>query len=849
VSNNKLAVYEGAEGFGANTVGGRGGQVLHVTNLNDSGAGSLRWALEGVSGPRTVVFDVAGTITLRSQILVENPFVTIAGQTAPDEGITIEGSRIRLKGGETIVQGLKFRPGDGAVGMAAGDRDGLFIGTTDHTIKNVFVDHNSFTWGVDENVAINGHVKDITFSNNIVAEGLSRSIHPKGEHSKGLLISNWDSKVSDASSNISIVKNLFVSNNERNPEVRAGENVEIVNNLIYNPGRLDKVIAVGGGSGGSLETTVHVIGNVIDAGPTTINASKNPVNLSSMGAGSGVFISDNLLVDRPGVTSQASLVTNGGGGRFATDKAVFADSGIDVLDSRAVTAHVLANAGADAGARDRVDQRIVDTVRNGTGSLVNTSQNLRLDQAGITARAATDTDRDGMPDWFENRFGFDVRVADNNGDRDRDGYTNIEEYIQGLITGFRLAPVKLELTQQATSKADVFSFGQEIGSVGVTIRGFSVAGGDHLDLRALLPNFKPGSDRLADYVEVTEVRGSTIVSIDRDGLGTTHSHEFVAELVGVRDVSGVFAGIVPNGGVALLAELGRREGVGIIGDDASNRLSGTNLDNVMFGEGGDDHLFGRAGDDLLSGGAGNDWLEGGDGNDTMFGGAGNDTYVVDTPGDVISELAQNGQDAGGLDTVRTGIDFRLGDNFENLILTGSGNASGSGNALANALTGNVGDNMLFGAAGNDTLRGLDGRDMLNGGDGADRLEGGAGNDTLIGGAGSDTMAGGTGSDVFVFDRAPTTGEFDQIADYSALDDTLIFNRTGFAGLGGEQAGTIKAALFGYGVAATTADQRFIYDATRGNLIYDADGNGAGAAQLIARLNRPVGFSHEDIALA
>src|SRR5690606_35922281 len=163
-------------------------------------------------------------------ILVRSGDVTIAGQTALGDGITLEGSRIRFKASNVIVRGMHFRPGDGP-GTDPGDRDGMMVGTTDFPLTNVIIDHNSFTWAIDENLSINGNVHSLTLSNNIFAEGLSHSIHPEGEHSKGLIVSNWESLQADANSHITIAKNLFSGNNERNPEVRTGQNIEIVNNL------------------------------------------------------------------------------------------------------------------------------------------------------------------------------------------------------------------------------------------------------------------------------------------------------------------------------------------------------------------------------------------------------------------------------------------------------------------------------------------------------------------------------------------------------------------------------------------------------------------------------------------
>jgi Ca2+-binding RTX toxin-like protein len=171
--------------------------------------------------------------------------------------------------------------------------------------------------------------------------------------------------------------------------------------------------------------------------------------------------------------------------------------------------------------------------------------------------------------------------------------------------------------------------------------------------------------------------------------------------------------------------------------------TGNTLANTITGGTGDDTLSGNAGNDTLIGLAGNDTLNGGTGNDSMAGGAGNDTYVVDSLADVVNEAGNAGTDT----VLVTRASLTLSANVENLTFTGVGNFSGTGNALANVITGGAGNDTLNGAAGNDTLNGLAGNDTLNGDAGNDALNGGAGSDTLNGGAGSDTLNGGAGRDV------------------------------------------------------------------------------------------------------
>jgi len=428
-----LAAFPGAVGYGAGTRGGRGGRLLRVTRLDDRGPGSLRWALEDVRGPRIIIFDVSGMIALERQILIENGYVTLAGQSAPWPGVTLSGARIRIKATEVIIRGMRFRPGDGRRGQDPGDRDGVSVGTTDFEINNVILDHNSFTWAIDENVAVNGRVRNITLSSNIIAQGLTHSIHPKGEHSKGLLISNWDGE-DDWASRISVVSNLFAANTQRNPEIRAGQAVEVINNLIYDHGLGRAAIAVGGGSGGRLTTDVRIVGNVIAAGPGTSRATA-PITLSTMAPNSAIFIHDLLwrsqhmdpFIALSAVASLANAdaqnVIRSAPGRGPTPERPASE----------VFERVLITAGASPGRRDPIDGRIIAGVRRDTGLQVASVAQAGTAEAVAPDELPADGDQDGIPDAFEQRLGSDPRVSDGNLDRDGDGYPDIETYLNSLI--------------------------------------------------------------------------------------------------------------------------------------------------------------------------------------------------------------------------------------------------------------------------------------------------------------------------------------------------------------------------------------------------------------------------------
>jgi Ca2+-binding RTX toxin-like protein len=816
--SDQVAAFAGAEGYGAETVGGRGGQVLTVTNLNDSGVGSLRWALEDVSGPRTVVFAVSGTISLKDQILIENPNVTIAGQTAPGEGVTIEGARVRVKADEVIVRGLKFRPGDGDGGQDAGDRDGLFIGTTDFEINNVVIDHNSFTWAVDENLSINGRVHDVTISNNIIAQGLSHSIHPKGEHSKGLLVSNWEGAAGwDA--NISIVDNLFAGNTQRNPEVRAGQNIEIVNNLIYDYGLGRSAIAVGGGNSGTLATTVNVIGNVMIAGPDTDGSIKyGSIALSAMGAGSAIYLSDNLMsvraTDAAGNQVQTSLVYNTGGLTYVTSTAAFG-SGLSILDSSQVASAVLANVGAiNANGLDAVDAGIIAAVAAGQSVMVDSVAEAGGYMKTSNQAAAVDTDRDGMPNWFENLYGFNAKVADNNGDSDHDGYTNVEEYINGLITGFDLPLAStVRAINLVAGRVENLVIGAEAFAAPLVVGNFNAAEGDNVDISSLLAGVTSANGGLAAFADMRLVNGDTVISIDRDGNGAAYDMQVVAVIQNAPAVplDTAAADLPPP------PPVGRTQ----TGDEAANALKGDAGVDLLYGLDGADTLTGAAGNDLLYGGAGKDKLDGGAGADVMDGGLDDDIYVVDDAGDMVIEAA-----GGGIDIVNASVSHALSAEVENLTLTGSAAIDGLGNALANKITGNAGANTLDGLGGDDDLRAGAGDDHLNGGDGNDKLDGGLGDDVMTGGAGDDLYTVDAAGDMIIEAAGGGNDTVSATADFTLsanLETLTLAGSAAISGTGNELANRITG---------NTADNTL-----QGQGGDDVISGGAGADTLVGGVGR------------
>lgn len=413
-----------AEGFGAVAQGGRGGRVLEVTNLNDSGPGSLRAAL-AAAGPRTVVFRTGGTIVLRSPIRITEPYLTVAGQTAPGGGIAIRndpvntGPPLIVETHDVILRFLRVRPGPS-------DRptcclDGLQIG---QGARAVIIDHGSFSWAVDEVLDAWYDAREITVQWSIVAEGLNRSSHEKGRHSRGLLFGG-------EGGDYSIHHNLFAHNAQRNPLLAPGTGIaDVVNNVIYDP---QSYVSHLDDSHGTVR--VNYVGNLFLPGPRT-NFPTLPLfalDAVSHPAGAGgfrLYLRGNLdELHRPDEALPEALAVEPADRRHLTDERHPAPLVRTTSAARAF-AEVLARAGATLPERDAVDARIVREVRERTGTLVDHPEEVGGWPALARGTAPTDADHDGMPDDWERREGLDpYDPADRNGDRDGDGYTNLEAYL------------------------------------------------------------------------------------------------------------------------------------------------------------------------------------------------------------------------------------------------------------------------------------------------------------------------------------------------------------------------------------------------------------------------------------
>lgn len=435
--------FPGAEGFGMNTTGGRGGKVLFVTNLNDTGTGSLRTAIN-TSGARYILFKVSGTIELKSELKINYGNVTIAGQTAPGDGICLKNYPVSINADNVIIRFLRFRMGDEA------QQEGDAIGSRFH--KNIIIDHCSMSWSTDETVSIYNN-ENTTLQWCFITESLRNSVHGKGAHGYGGI---WGGK------NASFHHNLLAHHDSRNP--RLGESagssfaltdlVDLRNNVIYN--------WQGNSAYGGEAMNVNIVNCYYKPGPATTKATrimsidKNKVEGTEVYDIWGKFYIDGNHVEGSTQTTNDNWtygVFNQFHGSYGTvseeDKAAMKmsephniNNNINTHTALVAYDKVLAYGGASFK-RDAIDLRIVDEVTNktytyegsngSTKGIIDTQSDVGGWPVLNSETPPTDTSGDGMPDAW--KLDKKLKVADKNpnGHDLSTGYENIEVYINSLV--------------------------------------------------------------------------------------------------------------------------------------------------------------------------------------------------------------------------------------------------------------------------------------------------------------------------------------------------------------------------------------------------------------------------------
>lgn len=419
--------FPGAEGFGAEAMGGRGGEVLFVTNLNDAGPGSLRAAVE-TEGPRTVIFRVSGTIALESTLSIRKPYITIAGQTAPGDGICLKDRGLAIAADHVIVRHLRCRPGDNT----GSQPDAISINTG----QNIIVDHCSASWGVDETLSAStsGQLGHLTVQWCIISESLNASSHQKGDHGYGSLIrGGWGN-------GYTFHHNLYAHHHARLPRPGNynsqtldpdGLILDFRNNVIYNWAGDAAGYNSDGSNGVDSITRMNFVGNYYQSGPD----SSGTLAFSERTPTAQAYFADNAMNGHLPDDPWSLVVFHGFSDEDLARYRLPAPIPVaPVFTDDAMTAYerVLAEVGATLPARDSVDTHVVRSVREGTGHIIDDEDDVRGWPPLASARPPKDADRDGMPDQWERRHGLSsANPEDRNADADQDGYTNLEEYLNG----------------------------------------------------------------------------------------------------------------------------------------------------------------------------------------------------------------------------------------------------------------------------------------------------------------------------------------------------------------------------------------------------------------------------------
>lgn len=480
----KIPAFPGAEGGGMYSFGGRGGRVITVTNLNDSGPGSLRDACDQ-GGARIIVFNVSGVIRLETPIIIRAPYLTIAGQTAPGDGVCVAGQSFWVDTHDVVVRHMRFRRGETKVWH----RDDSFGG---NPVGNIMIDHCSCSWGLDENISFYRHMYDpsegqykstdqklptvnVTIQNTISAKALDTYNHAFGSTLGG--------------ENCAFMRNLWASNSGRNPSVGWNGVFNFVNNVVFNWVHRSS-------DGGDYTAMYNFINNYYKPGPATPKEGALSFRILKPESGRSkldhkvygrVYANGNIMEGNERVTKDnwdggiqvEDQLNTDGYTELMRSNAPFEMPHITIMTANDAYNHVLDNVGATIPCRDAIDQHIIDEVRTGQPYYVEKlpKKNPYGDVSGLAPKSQdkdgyfkyrrlpkdsykqgiitdpcqmggypeykgtpyVDTDGDGMPDQWEIENGLNPNdPSDASKDCTGDGYTNIEKYINGISTKYKV---------------------------------------------------------------------------------------------------------------------------------------------------------------------------------------------------------------------------------------------------------------------------------------------------------------------------------------------------------------------------------------------------------------------------
>ncbi|MBN1523311.1 MAG: hypothetical protein JW904_02405 [Spirochaetales bacterium] len=420
----KIIAFPGADGAGAYTIGGRGGKVIEVTNLKDSGQGSLREAIE-TEGPRTVVFRVSGTIELESPLLVMKPYITIAGQTAPGDGICIKNYLLRILTDHVIVRFIRVRLGTDA----KQEYDSIDIAKG----RYIIIDHVSASWSVDETLSVSfeGIVDNVSVQWCFITESLNNSIHAKGDHGFGSLIRGG------LGVQYTYHHNLYAHHRARLPRPGNYANTkkdpkglffEFANNVVYDWG--------GEYAGYNMDkdsySSYNFIGNYYISGQ---NSEQN-IAFREYCPEAKAYFRDNYmngvkpadpwsLVDFDEVFPKDRIASYK---QSSPIKMVM----IKAEDAAEAYKKIIDKAGASVPNRDSIDARIVSNVLTKKGKIIDNVTDVGGYPVYRSTEPPADSDHDGMPDNWETANKLDPKKDDSAQDANSNGYTNLEEYLNSL---------------------------------------------------------------------------------------------------------------------------------------------------------------------------------------------------------------------------------------------------------------------------------------------------------------------------------------------------------------------------------------------------------------------------------
>lgn len=420
--------FPGAEGFGAYSKGGRGGQVFYVTNLKDKGIGSLRWAVEQ-EVPRTVVFAVSGIIELKSRLNIEYPYITIAGHTAPGDGICLKDETLKIATHDVVIRYIRVRLGDGKYGIGSKQgKDAISISVG----ENIIVDHCSASWSLDEILSASTHkptLSKVTVQWCFITEGLNPDNHGFGSLIRGT-----------GGAKYSYLHNLYANNRGRNPRPGnynsnphdkdpEGLLLDFRNNVLYNWG--------GGHAGYNADsisvTKLNYVGNYLISGT---DSKSNGIAYSTGSPFNRSYFEGNYYNEKL-PNNQWSLVNfneNWTEEEISTYKQSkpFETGSVKMEDAKSAYQRVLETGGAILPKRDVVDSRIVNDVRNRTGKIIKSQEDVGGWPILKTLPTPTDADCDGMPDEWELNNDLNPNNANDRNIIADDGYTMLEHYLSDI---------------------------------------------------------------------------------------------------------------------------------------------------------------------------------------------------------------------------------------------------------------------------------------------------------------------------------------------------------------------------------------------------------------------------------